>query len=118
MTSRHLFLRSLPFLFGLLLGVTGTQLLAVSGGSTRFADVPPGAYYDQAVGDLVDAGIIKGFPDGTFGPGKLVTRADVAVMLNRLRGHPLPLRLSHRDPLPLRSPLHPLHPLHPLLPRQ
>ena len=94
MMKHRLFLRSVPFLFGLLLGVTGTTLLAVSGGSTRFSDIPPGAYYDQAVGDLVDAGIIKGFPDGTFGPGKLVTRADIAVMLQRLRNELRGVRTS------------------------
>src|SRR3989338_2101788 len=31
------------------------------------------------------AGIIKGYPEGRFGPGDFVTRADVAVMMQRLR---------------------------------
>jgi hypothetical protein len=76
---------SAALLFGALLGATGANIFAISGGSTRFADVAPGSYYDQAVGELFEAGIVKGYPDGTFGPGKNVSRADLAVMLKRLR---------------------------------
>ncbi len=76
---------ALFLVLGLFLGLTGAELFAVSGGSTHFPDVVPGSYYDQAVGELYDVGIIKGYPDGTYGPGKLVSRAELAVMLKRLR---------------------------------
>lgn len=74
-----------PFAAGLLVGVLGTATAAAVRGSDVFPDVPRGSYYDDAVGDMYDAGVIKGNPDGTFDPGAFVTRADVAVMLQRLR---------------------------------
>jgi hypothetical protein len=78
-------LASIPFLAGLALGVAGTAGAATIFGSDVFPDVPDGSYYDVAVGEMYDAGVIKGNPDGTFNPGGYVTRADVAVMLQRLR---------------------------------
>jgi hypothetical protein len=78
-------LLSAPFLLGLALGVAGTAGAATMLGSDVFRDVPEGAYYDAAVGEMYDIGVIKGNPDGTFAPGAFVTRADVAVMLQRLR---------------------------------
>lgn len=65
------------------MGIVGTGIAATSG-AVKFADVPSGSYYDLAVGSLSERGIIKGNPDGTFNPGGYVTRADVAVMLQRL----------------------------------
>lgn len=76
---------SAPFAAGLLVGIITTAGAATMLGSDIFPDVPRGSYYDSAVGDMYDAGVIKGNPDGTFNPGGFVTRADVAVMLQRLR---------------------------------
>ena len=53
-----------------------------------FSDVKPSSNYYDAVADLVDSGIIAGFPDGSFRPDNPVTRAQLAVMLvnaNRIR---------------------------------
>ncbi len=74
---------AVPFALGLLLGVGGTAFGATLLGSSTFSDVQPGSYYDAAIGRLVDQGVIGGFPDGTFRPGQLVSRADVAVMIDR-----------------------------------
>ncbi len=74
-----------PFIAGLLIGVIGTAAAATVRGSDVFSDVPRDAYYDDAVGEMYDAGVIKGNPDGSFRPGDFVTRADVAVMMQRLR---------------------------------
>lgn len=74
-----------PFIAGLMLGVIGTAAAATMRGSDVFSDVPAGAYYDTAIGEMYDIGVIKGNPDGTFNPGGAVSRADVAVMLKRLR---------------------------------
>src|SRR3989344_781011 len=78
-------LLSAQFTFGLLLGMVGTGVAATLKGSSVFGDVQPGSYYDTAVGEMYSLGVIKGNPDGTFRPGDFVTRADVAVMLQRFR---------------------------------
>lgn len=72
------------FLNGVLVGALGMSAYADMSGSAVFSDVPKGSYFDQHVGDLYGAGIIKG-SNGKFMPENFVTRADVAVMLGRLR---------------------------------
>lgn len=52
-------------------------------GSGVFKDIPSGSYFDDAVGMMYESGIIKGYDDGRFGPDDYVTRAQVAVMLQR-----------------------------------
>lgn len=76
---------SASFAAGIMVGVVGTVGAATLRGSDVFRDVPSGSYFDAAVGELYDAGIIKGNPDGTFNPGGTVNRAELAVMLQRLR---------------------------------
>ena len=36
---------------------------------------------DVAVLALADAGIINGYPDGTFGPAKTLTRAEISKIM-------------------------------------
>ena len=43
----------------------------------------------QAIAAIVDAGIISGYKDGSFRPGRAVTRAEMAVMLARALGFAL-----------------------------
>lgn len=73
------------FVNGVLVGAIGMQAYAAMRGSAVFTDIPQGAYYDQHVGDLYGAGIVKGKSPGKYAPTELVSRADVAVMLGRLR---------------------------------
>lgn len=54
-------------------------------------EVPEPAYADmeghwavREVTTLSRLGVVQGYPDGTFGPGRSVTRAEFAVMLQRL----------------------------------
>lgn len=54
------------------------------------SDVAPGAWYVGHVQEAVDAGIVRGYPDGTFRPEEGVTRAQVAEMLCRAEGAALP----------------------------
>ena len=81
-------------LSGFALGVAGTAG-AVLKGSAVFSDVPSGAYFDEAVGEMYNAGIIKGY-EGTnkFGPNDSVTRGQVAVMMQRLRNDILGVEAS------------------------
>ena len=46
---------------GLFLGTAVTVTAAAIKGSSIFSDIPAGVYYDQSVGDLYTAGIIKGY---------------------------------------------------------
>ncbi|HVW67110.1 MAG TPA: Calx-beta domain-containing protein [Candidatus Peribacteraceae bacterium] len=71
------------FAAGILLGVVGTTMAASVRGSSVFPDIPSGSYFDSAVGQMYSMGIIKGYQNGNFGPNDPVTRADVAVMLQR-----------------------------------
>lgn len=42
--------------------------------------------FQEAIGQLTQAEIVGGFPDGTFRPGALVTRRQMAAFVNRLEG--------------------------------
>ncbi len=86
MLSSSLFRRAAvtPLAVGLFLGI-GSTLAATQLGSEVFPDVPEGSYYDKAVGDLYAAGILKGDPSGTYRPGDAVNRAELAVVIDRLR---------------------------------
>lgn len=74
------------FIVGTAFGVvlTATATAAVKG-SAVFTDVPAGAFYDDAVGELQTLGIIRGTDATHFAPNKPVTRGEVAVLLQRLR---------------------------------
>lgn len=52
--------------------------------SKIFSDVPSNTWYADAVNSLTSKGIIKSYPDGTFGPTKKVNRAELAVILDRM----------------------------------
>ncbi|MEK7672882.1 MAG: S-layer homology domain-containing protein [Patescibacteria group bacterium] len=64
-------------------------LVAVVSSSTTFAlgkmfgDVSLQSWYGPSVEKLAGIGIIKGYADGSFKPNNNVTRAEVAVMLDR-----------------------------------
>ncbi|MCJ7796541.1 MAG: S-layer homology domain-containing protein, partial [Thermoleophilia bacterium] len=62
--------------------------LAESAGN-RFPDVSADHPYVAAIEDLVDRGIVSGYPDGMFGPDKLVTRQQFAKMVVSTLGWPV-----------------------------
>lgn len=51
-----------------------------------FSDVPAGKWYAVAVSTLANAGAIKGYSNGTFQPGKPITRAEAVTILNHVLG--------------------------------
>lgn len=51
--------------------------------SSKFPDVPKGQFYTDAVMWAASEGIIKGYENGYFGPGDLITREQMAVLLYR-----------------------------------
>lgn len=76
---------SIPFLLGAILGAASSGLASGLLGSSVFTDVPAGSNYDEAVGELNDAGIMKGIDATHFKPNDTVTRAQLAVILKHLR---------------------------------
>lgn len=48
-----------------------------------FTDVSPDAWYTPYIGAAVEAGIVTGYEDGTFGIGKNISRQEAAVMIYR-----------------------------------
>ena len=55
--------------------------------TSRFADVPDGAWYLPYVERLADLGVVEPYPDGTFRPLEPLTRRDMAVLLTRAFPH-------------------------------
>lgn len=50
---------------------------------TAFPDVSADCYCYDAVNAVATAGIVTGFPDGTFGPDQYITRSELATILAR-----------------------------------
>ncbi len=48
-----------------------------------YTDIPPGKWYSDAVNWANAAGIVNGYPDGTFQPSGTLTREQLAVILYR-----------------------------------
>ncbi|MEI8229552.1 MAG: Calx-beta domain-containing protein [Candidatus Peregrinibacteria bacterium] len=82
----RLFTIAVPSLLaGVLLGGLSMGALATMRGSAVFTDMSEGTFYDEAVGEMYNLNIIKGYSNGTFGPDNPVTRGELAVLLKRLR---------------------------------
>ncbi|WP_088005584.1 S-layer homology domain-containing protein [Indiicoccus explosivorum] len=64
-------------MIGRALGFSGTQQ------DTKFPDVDADVKASGYIDALADVGIINGYPDGTFRPGDVVTRAEMAIFLHR-----------------------------------
>lgn len=63
--------------------LVGMVDLAQEGAASTFTDVSPADWYAQAVASAEKAGIINGKADGSFGANDLITRQDMAVILDR-----------------------------------
>ena len=48
-----------------------------------FSDIS-GHWAEEAVTEMYTYGIVKGYEDGTYGPQRVLTRAEFAVMLDRV----------------------------------
>ena len=65
--------KSLVLAMAMALGVTASAYAA-----NPFSDVPAGHWAYDSVSQLAAAGIVEGYPDGTFGGNKLMTRYEMA----------------------------------------
>lgn len=52
--------------------------------TNRYSDVAATSWYNTAVSTLSSMGIITGYPDGTFGPQRNITRAETMALVNRV----------------------------------
>ena len=52
-------------------------------GQTGFTDVADGAWYADAVNWAAEQGIVEGYDNGGFGPGDIITREQMALILYR-----------------------------------
>ena len=52
-------------------------------GAPAFSDVSPGDWFYAEVAAAVNLGIVAGYPDGTFGGNRPITRQEMAVMAAR-----------------------------------
>ena len=50
--------------------------------TNRYTDVAAGAWYNTAVSTMTKAGIVDGYPDGTFRPDAPITRAEMAKIIS------------------------------------
>lgn len=57
--------------------------LDTNGTTSTFSDVEAGRWYTKEVAAAADAGIVYGYPDGTFRPNDLITRQELASMVVR-----------------------------------
>ena len=72
-----------------------------SGSENPFADVPAGAYYNDAVLWALEKGITTGTSAGKFSPDAVCTRAQIVTFLWRFEGSPQPetaVRFGDVDP--------------------
>lgn len=67
-------------MIGRMLGVDGTKR------TTKFKDVTKNYGASGYIAAAADKGIINGHPDGTFRPNELITRGDMAIILDRAFG--------------------------------
>lgn len=78
---------AMPLCLALVLHVlVTTSGPAAADSVTGFRDIPEGYEHAADIATLVGAGIIAGFPDGTFRPTARVTHRQMATMLNRIHG--------------------------------
>ena len=72
----------------------GGELIAAASGAFRstwdnpFRDVPPGAWYEEAVQYVYEAGLMQGTTGSTFSPDRASNRGMIAAILYRLEGRP------------------------------
>ena len=64
--------------FRLLTEESRTQLWATA---NSYSDVSAGQWYNNAVSTMTSAGIVNGYPDGTFHPNAPITRAEMAKII-------------------------------------
>lgn len=71
------------FLCGIIIGLASAPL-AMHAATNLFSDVEPSDWYGPAISRLREHGIVGGYQDGTFQPNRGVSRAELAVVIDRV----------------------------------
>ncbi len=82
-TSATAFTPNAPTTRGMIVAILYRLEGSPAAGTARFHDVAPTAYYASAVSWASDNGIVNGYGDGSFRPGQLITREQLAAFLYR-----------------------------------
>lgn len=77
--------------------------LALPASAAEFTDVAQGSWYESAVHEVVDLGLMNGVSDTLFSPNATVTRSTVAMVLWRMEGEPTPVWRGHFPDVPINS---------------
>lgn len=77
-------LASIFLVFAMLLSLAPTNILAAESDNTAFSDVKAEDYYAKEAEALAQLGVISGYPDGTYGAEKSITRAEMAAIVCRI----------------------------------
>lgn len=74
---------------------------AEKGTACSFPDVPQNMWYYGAIAGATQNGWISGYPDGTFGPDRYITCAEVTSVINRMenRAADMSFMMDHLDEL-------------------
>ncbi|MCR4963931.1 MAG: S-layer homology domain-containing protein [Firmicutes bacterium] len=65
--------------------------------ANAFSDVPSTAWYNTAISTLAQAGVVNGYPDGSFKPDRPVTRAEFAALFSRFFSASVTATVSFND---------------------
>lgn len=68
-----------------------------TGSEVRYPDVAPGHWAEKAIAQVSGSGLMIGFPDGTFRPGKTITRSEMAAIIARVKALSNPVANDFRD---------------------
>lgn len=101
------------YLIGFTIGLIITSAVTSFARSRFFADIQSGAWYENAVYQLADIGVISGYNDGTFKPGRNVTRAEVSQMMLRMKEY-VDARVEGRTVMAPQQPASPPSPIAPI----
>jgi peptidoglycan hydrolase-like protein with peptidoglycan-binding domain len=77
--------------FSAVVGLTVILLVTLFAGvapARGFSDVGTSDWFSLAVDELSNAGVVAGYPDGSFHPGEMTTRGQFAAMLARIINPP------------------------------
>ena len=75
---------SIFLVLAMLLALAPMNIFAAETDKTVFSDMKETNYYAQAATALEQLGIISGYPDGTYGADKSITRAEMAAIVCRM----------------------------------
>lgn len=73
------------------------SLLMTTALAATFSDVPAGKWYSAGVEYCASQGYVSGYSDGTFKPGNNITRAELAVVMNKMLGLKSPANNTFSD---------------------